>query len=222
MKDQSDSKVKLKALVAKLPEANKLIAGCLFYFLSRVAEHEKTMTTHNLAIVFGQILLRPKVESLESLLRHSPRITQLLKCLMENYSDIIPVLSFFFQFLLYSKWLILIILFFHFGIFHCLSIVKANREEAQLIHDLISPKAQQSSVAPAVASESKPQPVKLSAENQKLFNIKSTVEAQIQATLQQLDVLSQELHQATSLEQTIEIAKRIRTAKRLLFNSGEN
>ena len=82
-----------KFIFQKLPEVNKLTAASLFYFLSRVAnaEKESKMTTNNLAIVFGQILLRPKVESLVSLLRHSPKITSLLKCLIENYGEIIPV-----------------------------------------------------------------------------------------------------------------------------------
>ena len=77
-----------------MPETNKLTAGCLFYLLSKVTklQQESTSSTNNLAIVFGQILLRPKEESLTSLLRHSPKITAILKCLIENYEDIIPVM----------------------------------------------------------------------------------------------------------------------------------
>ena len=91
--DTPDCKERLKATFQKLPPVNKLTAGCLFYFLSRVAscEDQSKMATNNLAIVFGQILLRPQVESLVSLLRHSPKITSLLKCLIENYAETVPV-----------------------------------------------------------------------------------------------------------------------------------
>ena len=91
--DAPDCPTKLKDIFQKLPETNKLVAGCLFNLLSRVvaAESESKMIANNLAIVFGQILLRPKVESLTSLLRHSPKITSILKCLVENYDKIIPV-----------------------------------------------------------------------------------------------------------------------------------
>jgi hypothetical protein len=48
------------------------------------------MNGNNLAIVFGQILLRPKVESLE-LLRHAPKITNILRILIEDYYELFPV-----------------------------------------------------------------------------------------------------------------------------------
>lgn len=91
--DAPDINSKLRDLFDKLPRNNKLLAGCLFLFLSNVAKQssENKMTTSNLAIVFGQILLRPKLESLESLLRHSPKITNILKAVIENYLAIVPV-----------------------------------------------------------------------------------------------------------------------------------
>ena len=48
------------------------------------------MNTMNLAIVFGQILLRPKVETLE-LLRHATKITHTLKFMIDNYYDVFKV-----------------------------------------------------------------------------------------------------------------------------------
>ena len=91
--DASDSIAKLRETCQKLPECNKLVAGCLFLFLNNVAHHSEAnrMSTNNLAIVFGQIVIRPKVESLESLLRHSPKINIILKTMIENYHAIIPV-----------------------------------------------------------------------------------------------------------------------------------
>lgn len=59
--------------------------------------------------------------------------------------------------------------------------------------------------------------IKLSREQQKLRNIKSTVDESIQVALDRLDEMSKELAATTSLEETIEIAKRVRTAKRYLF-----
>jgi len=182
--DTPDCKAKLKDIFQKLPQVNKLTAACLFYFLSRVAnaEKESKMTTNNLAIVFGQILLRPKVESLVSLLRHSPKITSLLKCLIENYGEIVP----------------------------------ANVQEAQLIVELISPPKQAKGGTKGTSTDSK-----LTAEQQKLVNIKLAVDDSIQVVLDRLDAMSKELASTTSLEETIEIAKRVRTAKRFLF-SKEN
>jgi len=176
--DTPDCKERLKATFQKLPPVNKLTAGCLFYFLSRVAscEDQSKMATNNLAIVFGQILLRPQVESLVSLLRHSPKITSLLKCLIENYAETVP----------------------------------ADEAEAELIVSLIS------------SAPSNRGGAKLSREQQKLRNIKSTVDDSIQIVLDRLDEMSRELSSTTSLEETIEIAKRVRTAKRYLFSEKEN
>jgi len=89
----SSCKQKLKALMEELPETNKLSAGCLFLFLNRVAVqfNESKTITQNLAIVFGQILLRPKVESLNSLISDSPKISALLKHILEFYAEVVPV-----------------------------------------------------------------------------------------------------------------------------------
>lgn len=48
------------------------------------------MNTNNLAIVFGQILLRPKIETLE-MLRHAPKITSIVKMMIDEYWDVYPV-----------------------------------------------------------------------------------------------------------------------------------
>lgn len=174
--DTPDCKSKLKTIINRLPEPNKWTAACLFKFLSNVANQssENKMTTTNLAIVFGQILLRPKVESLESLLRHSPKITSLLKTIVEHYDDVLP----------------------------------ANREEGQMIEEMISLKTGE----PDRLSEM------LSPEEQKLHNLKVTVDETIGKVLERLDAMFVELNSSTSLEETIEIAKRVRTAKRILFN----
>lgn len=181
--DTPDCKSKVKDIIQQLPEVNKLTAACLFYFLSRIAKQEtqSKMTTHNLAIVFGQILLRPKVESLVSLLRHSPKITSLLKCIIENYDDIIP----------------------------------ANNQEAQLIECLITPGKENPSSSPSSVETT------LSPNQRKLQNLKLTADDSIQAVLDRLDEMSKELATTTSLEETIEIAKRVRTAKRLLFSKEQ-
>merc|ERR1711879_651990 len=95
-------------------------------------------------------------------------------------------------------------------------IIPANIKEAELIVDLISPAKQAKSALSTAGSESK-----LSSEQQKLKNIKLSVDDSIQVVLDRLDEMSKELASTTSLEETIEIAKRVRTAKRFLF-SKEN
>ena len=52
-------------------------------------------------------------------------------------------------------------------------------------------------------------------------NIKLSADDSIQVVLERLEAMSKELANTTSLEETIEIAKRVRTAKRFLF-SKEN
>ena len=94
-------------------------------------------------------------------------------------------------------------------LFFFLENIKANAEEAQLIQDLITP-------GKAISKEPK-----LTPEQQKLQNIKLSVDDSIQVVLDRLDAMSKELANTTSLEETIEIAKRVRTAKRFLF-SKEN
>ena len=54
-------------------------------------------------------------------------------------------------------------------------------------------------------------------EQQKLINIQLTVDAAIDLILQRLEHVSNDLNSSNSLEETIEIAKMIRTAKRVLF-----
>ena len=84
----------MKQTFHKLPDANKYTAGSLFLFLNKLAKNsaENKMNATNLAIVFGQILLRPRVETLETLLKNNiSKITSVLKTLVENFNEIIPV-----------------------------------------------------------------------------------------------------------------------------------
>lgn len=54
-------------------------------------------------------------------------------------------------------------------------------------------------------------------EEVRLRNLKAAGEDQIKLVLEKLDAMTQEITNTTSLEQTIEIAKRVRTAKRYLM-----
>jgi rubrerythrin len=61
----------------------------------------------------------------------------------------------------------------------------------------------------------------LTPEQLKLRNIKQTVDEAISGVLDRLEEMVAELNNAASLEETIEIAKRIRSAKHILFTSAE-
>ena len=61
------------------------------------------------------------------------------------------------------------------------------------------------------------EPVIVTPEQQKLINIQVTVDSAIDLILQRLECISNDLNASNSLEETIEIAKMIRTAKRVLF-----
>ena len=56
----------------------------------------------------------------------------------------------------------------------------------------------------------------LTAEQQKLRNIKMTVDDAIEAVIARLDAMAEQLEGASSMDETILIAKRIRSAKRVL------
>jgi hypothetical protein len=61
----------------------------------------------------------------------------------------------------------------------------------------------------------------LTPEQRKLNNLKQTVDEAIDSVMTKLEEMSADLSHTNSLDDTIEIAKRIRTAKRILFNNPE-
>ena len=48
------------------------------------------MTPANLAIVFGQLLLRPEVETVESMM-NAAKVTGIMRFMIENFEKIFPV-----------------------------------------------------------------------------------------------------------------------------------
>lgn len=91
----------LANLVSMLPTPNRALAEILLLFLSRVGEHsnKNKMTPSNLGIVFGQLLLRPEVETIESMMNAS-KITAVMRFMIEKFEQVFPVLSLPFSFLL--------------------------------------------------------------------------------------------------------------------------
>eukprot|EP01094_Clydonella_sp_ATCC50884_P004720 TRINITY_DN1374_c0_g1_i1.p1 TRINITY_DN1374_c0_g1~~TRINITY_DN1374_c0_g1_i1.p1 ORF type:complete len:307 (-),score=144.35 TRINITY_DN1374_c0_g1_i1:317-1237(-) len=187
--DHPDCRNQLRSNLERLPVVNRLVASCLFLFLHRVCDfsEQNKMTSKNLAIVFGQILLRPRIESLE-LLRHAPKISDVLKIMIDEYYELFP----------------------------------RSKEDERLLS-----KGELTSIDVLVGIPPKKKKTKkrkkdrdevedLSAEQQKLRNVKNTVDDAIDVILQRLDSLAEQLETATSMEETIVIAKRIRSAKRVL------
>ena len=82
----------MSSLIEQLPPPNKALAEILLLFLVRVGEHsaKNKMTPANLAIVFGQILLRPEVETIESMMNAS-KITGIMKFMIEKFEKLFPV-----------------------------------------------------------------------------------------------------------------------------------
>jgi len=188
--DDADPKHKLKEIVAKLPINNRTIANCLFAFLNKVAARSEVnkMTSQNLAIVFSQILLRPKIETIE-LLRHAPKVAKVLKVIIENVHEIFPFSSE--DESLFKKGLPT-------SIDLLIGVKPKKKKEDKQKED----KSKEDNVPP---------------EEQKLKLLKDAVEDAIVLLLDKLDALSAELNSTASLEDTIEIAKRIRTVKRIIF-----
>uniref|UniRef100_A0A1I8GEJ0 Rho-GAP domain-containing protein n=1 Tax=Macrostomum lignano TaxID=282301 RepID=A0A1I8GEJ0_9PLAT len=59
---------RLSALVARLPRANRQLAGALFHHLARVADRQadNQMSSQNLALVFAPTVLRPRQEAAQA------------------------------------------------------------------------------------------------------------------------------------------------------------
>lgn len=214
--DHADNRGQLRSLIQKLPPNNRLLASCLFLFLSRVcSESERNkMNSNNLAIVFGQILLRPKVESLE-LLRHAPKISNILRIMIDEYYDLFPVRVPHTRTPCLHQWLL--------ALTHTHMHMQRTKEDEKLIA-----KGELSSLealigVPSKKKKKKKKPEKdeedLSPEQLKLRNIKQTVDEAIAGVLDRLEEMAAELNNTASLEETIELAKRIRSAKHILFSN---
>ncbi|KAI9224334.1 Rho GTPase activation protein, partial [Blastocladiella britannica] len=65
----------VEALLARLPQAHLTTLHALVKHLARLAVHSEAtkMDPSNLAIVFGPTLVRPKVESMETILNTEPQ-----------------------------------------------------------------------------------------------------------------------------------------------------
>eukprot|EP01104_Vermistella_antarctica_P020800 TRINITY_DN9064_c0_g1_i1.p1 TRINITY_DN9064_c0_g1~~TRINITY_DN9064_c0_g1_i1.p1 ORF type:complete len:343 (-),score=76.62 TRINITY_DN9064_c0_g1_i1:36-917(-) len=90
-KDDNARAVESAKLMQKLPPCNFCLAAALFLFLQMMGKESESnkMTYMNLAIVFGQILLIPEEETTE-ILKHAPKITNILKVIIEDYDTVFP------------------------------------------------------------------------------------------------------------------------------------
>jgi hypothetical protein len=75
----------LVALARALPTAHQALADYLFRFLFRISMHEAVnkMSPSNLGIVFAPNILRPRVETYESVARDTPATIAVIKALIE-------------------------------------------------------------------------------------------------------------------------------------------
>jgi len=163
----------LSKLVDELPPANKALAEILLLFLSRVGEHsaKNKMTPANLGIVFGQLLLRPDVETIESMMNAS-KITGIMKFMIEHFEKVFP------------------------------------KQKAR-------------SRQPRASVEGAASVPQQSEEQEKLQKIKETVDDAIVLVQKKLNSMSVQLKETEQLEVALDIARRVRTAKKVLFPPGE-
>mmetsp|Transcript_15919 Transcript_15919/g.62203 ORF Transcript_15919/g.62203 Transcript_15919/m.62203 type:complete len:600 (-) Transcript_15919:85-1884(-) len=168
----------LSKLVEDLPAANKALAEILLLFLNCVGEHSgnNKMSPANLAIVFGQILLRPEVETIESMMNAS-KITGIMKFVIEKFDLIFPKQK---------------------------ALQRAAQSASSMGFDLNRGGGGQ-----------------LTAEQEKLVKIKDTIDEAIILVQKKLNTLGSTLQGTTQLDEAIEIARRVRTAKKVLFPPGE-
>ncbi|KAL6070400.1 Rho GTPase-activating protein 29, variant 2 [Balamuthia mandrillaris] len=178
---------RLQELMQELPPHNRVLAEILFLFLARMVEHveHNKMTASNLAMIFGPLLLRPQIETIDSMM-HGPKVTAIVKHLVEHYDQI-----------------------FRKG--------KGGTITTTAGASLPSPFSSSSST-PTVAGMRL-----LQGENaeEKLVQIVKALDDAIALVQNKLAGLRQQLEQTQSMEEAIQIARKIRTAKRILFLDGE-
>lgn len=182
----------LGKLVDELPPANKALAEILLLFLSRVGEHssKNKMTPANLAIVFGQILLKPEIDTIESMM-NAAKVTGIMRFMIENFEKIFPVSFIFPYYIKFEICIYFLLLFF----------IKKQRTR---------------NVPRSDASGSKS-----TEEQEKLKRIKDTVDDAIVLVQKKLNALSTQVQDTNDLGKAIEIARRVRTAQKVLFPPGE-
>ncbi|KAM9989661.1 hypothetical protein ACTFIY_005703 [Dictyostelium cf. discoideum] len=87
IKDKNSKISFIKSLLSALPKENYDLLQILLKFLNTIQVHSSInkMTSSNLAIVFSPTLLRPKEESLESMMTDSNSISEVVRVLIEEF-----------------------------------------------------------------------------------------------------------------------------------------
>jgi len=90
--EEKEKLVLLRNLTSSLPPENVEILRLLILFLGSIAENARVnmMTAYNLAVVFAPNLLRPKLDTLETVIEQHVT-TSLVKLLIENYEFLFEI-----------------------------------------------------------------------------------------------------------------------------------
>jgi len=90
--DEKEKLVLLRNTISSLPVENIEVLKLLILFLGSIVENSEVnmMTAYNLAVVFAPNLLRPKLESIETVYEQAV-ITNLVKILIEEYEFIFEI-----------------------------------------------------------------------------------------------------------------------------------
>jgi len=93
MNDMESSKIKIKNIMKKLPMTNYLILTSLMGLLSQIAEASETtkMSAANLAICWAPNILRPKEESLSSVLLETNSVNNIIALLITHYKEFFEI-----------------------------------------------------------------------------------------------------------------------------------
>eukprot|EP01126_Amoeba_proteus_P037025 TRINITY_DN3793_c0_g1_i9.p1 TRINITY_DN3793_c0_g1~~TRINITY_DN3793_c0_g1_i9.p1 ORF type:complete len:580 (-),score=97.96 TRINITY_DN3793_c0_g1_i9:456-2195(-) len=86
-----ERKEKVILVINHLPDSNRRILKILMRHLNMICSLSSTnlMTSKNMSIVFGPTLLRPLVETQETLLGHAESVTQFLQLVIEKHSKLL-------------------------------------------------------------------------------------------------------------------------------------
>eukprot|EP01094_Clydonella_sp_ATCC50884_P014289 TRINITY_DN2468_c0_g1_i1.p1 TRINITY_DN2468_c0_g1~~TRINITY_DN2468_c0_g1_i1.p1 ORF type:complete len:714 (+),score=260.83 TRINITY_DN2468_c0_g1_i1:247-2142(+) len=176
----------LNELVGRLEPPAQALSEILLLFLSRVGEHSarNQMTPSTLSVVFGPMLLRPEVETIETMMNAS-KVNVIVKFMIEHFEDVFP----------------------------------KQKQKARLCRRQKATEARKLQEIQSGHTDAQTEKEKREAE--KLAKVKETVDDAICLVQKKLGTLSVQLKSTESLDVAIDIARRVRTAKKVLFSPME-
>eukprot|EP01102_Stenamoeba_stenopodia_P022646 TRINITY_DN9523_c0_g2_i2.p1 TRINITY_DN9523_c0_g2~~TRINITY_DN9523_c0_g2_i2.p1 ORF type:complete len:516 (+),score=110.47 TRINITY_DN9523_c0_g2_i2:570-2117(+) len=171
-------------LVSKLPTHNKALLEILLLFFAKVAQHsnQNKLSSSHLAVVFGPILLRPEVETIESA-NNTPKVVAVTKFMIDKFDQVFMKQQ------------------------------TSLDEKNDLVAQFLNPQMQSLVFFEQLLSKT------TNGDAQKtIAQMKETIDSAVVLLQSHLDNITKSIEETESQDAVLELAKRIRASKRVLFN----